>query len=237
MSRPGVRGPAGKDAMRRAKVGTTRVGKRRGFTLLETALAMVIIMVGVVAMIEAQQGFIRINAWSSHEATATYLAGEIRERMRKLPRHDPISGLWVANGNVMGVGREAGEVTVNDLDDIDDYHQLTFGAAGNFDGPIDAFGRVVHEVDENGLVRIDPQTGQPMPLQGWSQSVVVQKVDPYNFSAPVLWSATQAPVGTFPGRALDRYPLKVTVTASYQGPYDAQPRPIVVMSWIVPDSQ
>ena len=41
----------------------------RAFTLLETALAMVIIMVGVVAMIEAQRGFITSNGWSSHEAT------------------------------------------------------------------------------------------------------------------------------------------------------------------------
>jgi hypothetical protein len=198
---------------------------------------MVIIMVGVVAMIEAQQGFIRINAWSSHEATGTYLANEIRERMRRLPRHDPISSIWIDNGTVNGVGREPGEVTVNDLDDIDDYHLLTFGSGGNFDGPIDAFGRVIPELDQDGLVRIDPQTGAPMPLQGWSQSIVVEKVDPYNFSAGVPWAATQAPNGAFPGRPVDRYPLKVTVTASYQGPYDAQPRPIVVMSWIVPDSQ
>src|SRR5947207_15139388 len=82
-----------------------RVMPRCGFTLLETALAMVIVMVGVLAMIEAQQGFIHTNSWSSHEATATYLANEIRERMRSLPLHDPISGLTVVNGQAVGWGR------------------------------------------------------------------------------------------------------------------------------------
>jgi hypothetical protein len=214
-------------------------GGRRGFTLLETGMALVVIMVGVVAMIEAQRGFIVSNAWSSHEATASHLAGEIRERMRILPRHDPVSGLVMVNGQLVGLGREQGEVTVNDLDDIDDYHDINFGEAGNFDGPIDAFGRVIPEVDAEGNIRIDPGTGQPMPLQGWSQSVVVEKIDPYNFAVPVAWTAVQAPSGNgaFPGRALDAYPLKVTVTVSYLGPYDAEPREIVSMSWIVPDSQ
>src|SRR4051812_34460639 len=90
----------------------------RGFTLLETALAMVIVLVGVLAMIEAQGSFILSNGWSSHEATATYLAGEIRERMRTLPRHDPVTGLSLVMVNgvptLQGLGREPAEITVND---------------------------------------------------------------------------------------------------------------------------
>src|SRR4051812_36297452 len=86
---------------------------RRGFTLLETALAMVIVMVGVLAMIEAQGAFIQSNGWSSHEATATYLANEIRERMRSLPRHDPVTGLALVTVNgtptLQGLGRESNE--------------------------------------------------------------------------------------------------------------------------------
>ena len=217
----------------------TARNRRAGFTLLETALAMVIVMVGVLAMIEAQHGFIHSNGWSSHEATATYLANEIRERIRNLPRHDPVSGLSIGTGptgqpTVVGWGREPGEVTVQDFDDVDDYDGVEFGGNGNFDGPIDAFGTIIPDVDENGITRIDPGTGQPIPLQGWSQAVTVQKVDPFDYSIvrPLIY--TEPANGSFPGRAVDRYPLRVTVSVSYQGPTDAQPEVVTTMTWIAP---
>lgn len=213
-----------------------RTAQLRGFTLMETALAMIIIMVGVLAMIEAQGAFVRNNSWSSHEATATYLANEIRERMRPLPRHDPITGLSVVNGQVVGVGLETGEVTVQDFDDIDDYDGIEFGAAGNFDGPIDAFGTIIPDVGPDGAVRIDPQTGLPMPLQGWSQAVLVEKMDPYDYALPRDWAYVEAPAGSFLGRAIHRFPLRVTVTVSYQGPLEPAPTVITTMSWIVPPS-
>ena len=49
---------------------TSRRGSARGFTLIETALTTVIIGVGVVAIVEAQQAFMRSNGWSSEAATA-----------------------------------------------------------------------------------------------------------------------------------------------------------------------
>jgi hypothetical protein len=199
---------------------------------------MVIVMVGVVAMIEAQSGFVVSNSWSSHEATGTYLANEIRERMRNLPRHDPVTGLSLGTNGAgqviaVGVGREPGESTVLDFDDVDDYDGVEFGGNGNFDGPIDAFGTVVPDVDANGVTRTDPQTGQPLALQGWSQAVRVEKVDPYDFSTVRPWAYTEAASGSFPGRAVDRYPLRVTVTVYYQGPLDAQAEVVTTMSWIV----
>jgi hypothetical protein len=215
----------------------TDIRHRPGFTLLETALAMVIIMVGVLAMIEAQGSFIQSNGWSSHEATATYLANEIRERMRSLPRHDPVTGLSLVTVNgtptLQGLGREANEVTVNDFDDVDDYGGITFGRGGNFDGPIDAFGRIIAQTDADG----NPLTGtdgRPLPLQGWSQSVLVQKMDPFNFSTVLPWTATDAANGAYPGRTVDQYPLRVTVTVFYQGDFDATPQSVTSMSWIVP---
>jgi hypothetical protein len=210
---------------------------RPGFTLLETALAMVIVMVGVLAMVEAQNSFIKSNGWSSHEATATYLAGELRERMRTLPRHDPVTGLQIVvvggNPTLQGLGREANEVTVADFDDVDDYNGITFGPGGNFAGPIDSFGRVISQTDANGNIMIGGN-GQPVPLQGWSQSVLVQKMSPFDFSTVVDWTATQAAVPPFPGRAVDHYPLRVTVTTFYQGEFDVQPLAVTSMSWIVP---
>jgi prepilin-type N-terminal cleavage/methylation domain-containing protein len=209
----------------------------RGFTLLETALAMVIVLVGVLAMIEAQGSFIQANGWSSHEATATYLAGEIRERMRTLPRHDPVTGLSMVNvggtPTLQGLGREANEITVNDFDDVDDYNGITFGRGGNFDGPIDAFGRIIAQTDGDGTP-LTGSDGRPLPLQGWSQSVLVQKMDPFNYATVLPWNTTAAVNGAFPGRAVDQYPLRVTVTVFYQGDFDAQPQSVTSMSWIVP---
>lgn len=219
--------------------GPVHTNQRRGFTLLETALAMIIVMVGVLAMVEAHSGFLKANSWSSHEATATYLANELRERMRGLARHDPVSGLKLVTGGsgasvVQGLGPESGEVTVTDYDDIDDYNGATFGNGGAFDGPIDAFGRVIPDVDFNGLVRVDPSTGQPMSLQGWTQSVQVNKVDAYNLANQRDWTAVDAPNGNFPGRAVDRFPLRVTVSVSYQDPLSTTPEVVTQVTWIVP---
>lgn len=198
---------------------------------------MIIIMVGVLAMVEAQGVFIRSNGWSSHEATGTYLAGEIRERMRTLPRHDPVTGLALVSVNgtptLQGLGREPNEVTVADFDDVDDYGGITFGLGGNFDGPIDAFGRIIPMTDANGQPMLGPG-GVPLPLQGWSQTVLVQKMSPFNYSVVANWTDTQAPSGAFPGREVDQYPLRVTVSVFYQDPLAATPEMVTSMSWIVP---
>jgi hypothetical protein len=207
--------------------------RRRGFTLLETALAMIIVTTGVLAIMEAQGAFIRSNRWSSHEATATYLANEIRERLRTLPRHDPVTGLTLGGaGVVVGLGPEAGEVTPDDFDDIDDYNNVLFGVGGTFPGPIDAFGEVIPEVDFNGGVVMS--AGNPVSLLGWSQYVQVEKVSPTDFANVRPWNETQNPSGSFPGRTVDQYPVRVTVTVYYQGPYDAAPQTVTSMSWVVP---
>ena len=58
------------------------------FTLIETALAIVVVSTGVLAIMAAQQAFHLKNAWSTHASTATWLASEIRELTLNLPRHD-----------------------------------------------------------------------------------------------------------------------------------------------------
>ena len=90
---------------------------RRGFTLIETALAVVIVGTGVLAMMAAQQAFHQKNAWSTHVSTATALGNELREMTFNLPRHDPVTGsaVW---------GPEANEVFIGDYDDLDDFDGL-----------------------------------------------------------------------------------------------------------------
>lgn len=217
---------------------------RSGFTLLETAMATIIIGVGVLAILEAQQAFHKSNSWSSQAATATLLANEIREMTRKLPRHDPVTGLMlVDNGGsttLSGWGPEPGEVLVTDFDDIDDFDGLAFswdGTTGLIDGdlpgPVDAFGLVIPEVDRFGQVVLDAE-GNPIALRGWSQRVVVEKVNPFDYTEVLAKGYFEVPSGNFAGRGVGDYPLLVTVIVAYQGPYDAQASEVARVRWIVP---
>lgn len=226
------------DRLRRNRAG-------RGFTLIEAALTTVIIGVGVLALIEAQQSFLRSNAWSTQAATAGYLANEIREMTRGLPRHDPVTGLYFeqqgGSSVLRGWGVEPGEVDVLDFDDLDDFDGVTLafnGTAGPEDGdlpgPIDAFGQVIPEILAGGDVMVDQQ-GQTVPLMGWSQIITVEKVDPFDTNDLLSDDATLPAVPPdFAGLPVDGFPLRVSVTVRYQGPFSSEPTDIATVVWIVP---
>jgi hypothetical protein len=134
---------------------------RGGFTLIETALATVIVGVGVLAIVSAQAAFHKQNSWSTHASTAMRLGNEIREMTLNLPRHDPVTGdaFW---------GPEANETWVGDYDDLDDFDGagggLIFSAeAGN--GPINARREVISN------------------MTGWAQTVQVYNVDPFDITS------------------------------------------------------
>jgi prepilin-type N-terminal cleavage/methylation domain-containing protein len=221
-----------KKAAAGARDGTRRVSTR-GFTLLEASMTLVILGVGVMAFVEAQSSFMDSNGWSSQAATATYLANELRERMRKLSRHDPVNGLVLNGATVVGWGRDAGETTIDDLDDIDDFDGLRFGADGNMPGPVNAWGDIIPELDQNGAAVV--ANGQPVALRGWSQEVTVEKVDPNNNTTVRTPSYSIAASGGNPGRAMDKFPLRVKVTVYYRGPLDSSAREITHVRWIVPE--
>lgn len=219
---------------------------RRGFTLLETALATVIIGVGVLALVEAQQAFLRSNSWSTQAATATYLANEIRELTRKLPKHDPVNGLFVQTSGGTDVLRgwtpRAGDVDAHDFAYITAYDGITFSAAGDtgwddgdLPGPIDAFGDTIPDVDANGTVQTD-NAGRVVGLQGWSQQVIVTKVDPFNNAVTYADNATLPANGStgFRGLAIDQFPVRVTVVVRFRGPFDTEAREMARVSWVVP---
>ena len=210
-------------------------GAARGFTLLETSMALVIIGVGVLAFVEAQQSFIKNNGWSSQAATGAYLANEIREFSRRLPRHDPVVGLYLDpdNGNALtGWGLEGGESEILDINDVDDLDGIVFGGGG-FAGPINAIGELVPETDANGTVVVD-DAGQPRSLAGWTQAVSVEKLDPLNYGTARSDAYVIAASGNDPGTGIDGFPLRVTVVVSYQGPLDSEPTEITRTMWVVP---
>lgn len=228
-----------------------RPAARRGFTLLETALTTVIIGVGVLAVVEAQQAFLQRNSWSTSASTATYLANEIRELSASLPRHDRFTGgiFFTDPSNsatFTGWGSESGETTIDDIDDIDDLDGAVFGNATNFPtgftmsrrypGPINSLREVIPEVRYDGSVETftppDEEDPVVVPLRGWTQIVTVRKVDPYNITTPVANNA-QLTQGTTILRAVDRYPLRITVTALWQPDPTVPATPIASTTWVV----
>jgi hypothetical protein len=218
---------------------------RPAFTLMETALATVIIGVGVLALIDAQQAFMRSNDWSTHSATGTYLANEIRELTRRLPKHDPVTSLWLqtqgGTTTVHGWGPDAGETEVDDFDDVDDFDGISFHADGttnptdgDLPGPIDAFGQIIPEILANGNVLTDEE-GHALALQGWSQTVTVEKIDPYDTSIVRAHGYEQPAVPpNFPGLPVNKFPLRVTVLVEFQGVHDDSPIEVARVVWIVP---
>ena len=139
---------------------------RRGFTLVETSLAIIIVSTAMLAMLAANESFSKQNYWGERAAQAARLGGEIRERTMVLTTADPVTGTdtW---------GPEPGEAAVADWDDIDDYDGLDIsGWAGT--GPIDSAGQVIPGMNQ------------------WRQSVQVQSVDPTSLATVVADGTSDA---------------------------------------------
>ena len=220
----------------RVQLAARRRNRRGGFTLLETMLALVIIGVGVLAFVDAQTSFIRSNNWSSHAATGMLLANEVRELSRRLPRHDPVTGLTLLGSGPTAIisvwGREGGEVDIDDIDDLDDLSNVVFGPGGTFPGPINAIGELIQEISAEGELVFD-EDGGSVPLEGWSQRVTVEKVDPYNMNLSRTVGYEQAPNSQLPFIRVDQFPLRITVSVRYQGINDPAPEEVTKLTWVV----
>lgn len=226
-------------------------GRARAFTLLEAALATLIIGVGVLAMVEAQQSFLQRNAWSTGGATATYLANELREMTRRMPRHDRFSGgLYFLDpsdpSSLRGWGPEPGEDAPEDLDDLDDFDGAVFGDATRlpegftmsrrYPGPINAFGTPIPETRYDGSVEtfLPPGATEPVEvaMRGWTQIVTVRKVEPTDITTAVAMAAVASQGGAVV-RAVDRFPLRVTVAVLRQADPAADAEVMTSLSWVV----
>jgi len=221
---------------------------RAAFTLIETMFAVLIIGLGVVVILQSMMHFLYSNMWSTHAATATYLASEIRELSRALPNHDRFSGgLYFTNpadpNTLEGWGLEEADPQIEDINDIDDLDGLVFGntttfpegfvMARRFPGPINSFGQVISEINHDGsteTIEIDGELVE-VSMRGWSQLVTVEKVDPYDYSVTLPRNTFENVPG---GRRVNQYPLRVTVTVVYDGVWNDHAPPMSQITWVVP---
>jgi type II secretory pathway pseudopilin PulG len=129
--------------------------RRRGFTLIEAALATIIIGVGVVSMLQLLAAGTVANGEGTETTTAMNLAKNIREMATGLQFGDPsLAHKWDPN-NPPAFGMESGETLAN-CDDLDDLNGQVFCP------PIDA-----------------RRTSLNATLYGaWEQRVSVCSVDP-----------------------------------------------------------
>jgi prepilin-type N-terminal cleavage/methylation domain-containing protein len=142
---------------------------KRGFTLIETALATVIVGSGVLAIVAAQQAFHKQNFWSTHATIAARLGNEIREMTLQLPRNDPVTGaaFW---------GPEENETSDVELfDDLDD-----------FDG--DGSGLIFSEALGNGP--LNARREKIANMEGWAQIVKVDNVEPHDITVNAPHNST-----------------------------------------------
>jgi type II secretory pathway pseudopilin PulG len=98
--------------------------RRRGFTLIEAAMATVIIGTGLLASVRLFAACTQQNAAAGNMTTAMLLASHIQETMAGLPIIDPAYASTY-------FGPEPGETLAN-YDDVDDFDGSTFNP------PIDA---------------------------------------------------------------------------------------------------
>lgn len=181
-----------------------------GFTLIEAALTMVIVGVGVLAMVSAQQAYHQKNDWAQRTGTAQMLANEVRELTLTLPHHDPITGSVNLGPESNEVGTTPDpQVDVANYDDLDDFAGDVTGAGYG--------GGVTFSPPINGLrLEIDG-------LDQWSQVVTVENVFPDNLVA--------GPTDIQPLGSTDM--MRVSVAINYQLNDTAPIDTITTMTWIV----
>jgi type II secretory pathway pseudopilin PulG len=142
---------------------SSRARRTRGFTLMEAALATVIVGVGVLSTVELFAGLTQQTRIANHETTALFLANNAHELLGELSFDDPLTGstTFGPESNETLTGVESGSRPFNDLDDF----------VGSFSPPIDS-------------------SRQPIEaLSQYTQTISVTNVDP---NRPTLASAGSA---------------------------------------------
>lgn len=97
-----------------ARPGSFRPKARRAFSILETALATIIVGLTVLAIVRLITAVTQQNFYAQKTVTAEMLANNIRELTAGMPFNDPASGTHL--------GPDAGETTLAQYNDVEDFN-------------------------------------------------------------------------------------------------------------------
>ncbi|MDH4239365.1 MAG: prepilin-type N-terminal cleavage/methylation domain-containing protein [Phycisphaerae bacterium] len=90
-----------------------------GFSFIEVLIAIVLVGIAIASLIAANSSFTKTNAAGTELSTAEFLLEQIKELTVVLPVVDPNTGMST-------FGPEAGETTLADYDDLDDFDGAVF---------------------------------------------------------------------------------------------------------------
>lgn len=135
---------------------------RPGMTLIEAAVAISLISIGLLVGMASQQAQHRAMIYNHQVASADMLARELREWMMHLPLYDPLEG-------PVSFGPEPGETHYTQYDDFDDFHGFDTQAIG---GPMNGLGQIIADM---------PQ---------WSQQITIERVAPDDLANPMALDET-----------------------------------------------
>lgn len=166
-----------------------RTRQATGFTLIEAALATVIVGTGVLSIVAAQQAYHMKDGWAQKTETAQLLCNEIRQRMQTLPLNDPITG-------ASQLGPSSSETTPEQYNDVYDFAGPIgtngYGTGTTLDQPMNALGEAITD------------------MPGWSQHITVANVQPDDISSTFTYPLGSTPVVRVTVQALYQSPQDKT---------------------------
>jgi prepilin-type N-terminal cleavage/methylation domain-containing protein len=94
--------------------------RHRGFTLAEAMLAIVVLGIAAAGVLLPFSSGAAVQAEGMRRTLGAKLAGDLMEQITTLPFHDPDGSAYYYNE-----GPDAGEATLEDFDNIDDFDGYT----------------------------------------------------------------------------------------------------------------
>jgi type II secretory pathway pseudopilin PulG len=144
---------------------------RRGFTLLETALATVIVGVGILSMMALFGACTTQNRTGTQMTTAMMLGNNVQEMLASLPFHDPT--FPAAPGGTP----PSNLPNFKYVDDYAAYGPMTISP------PVDSFGNTLNALSQ------------------FTQKIVVLPVNPYQLNANTNEASPNPPATSYTGAA------------------------------------